>query len=678
MSLQLAAQHLQAHGRGDDNHLVHMTSGELESLQKLAQAGGGSLTLNPHTGLPEAGFLSSLLPTIAGVALGAITGNPMLAAMLVGGADTAITGSLGQGLMAGLGAWGGSSFGGDIASFGTAGVDSTTSLAPIADTASNIAPQASNALVSTNVAPDMLGNMANAPISTTGGGMTTSEGLGQNVANGVQNSMPYNAPLSSTAATATQTPTSIDPYVKGTDGGYSGAQLWQGAKNAFSTPMDFLKQPGVGMDALKAFGSPALAGLQALNQQSAPPTEPKDTNPMHLKVNPQWSGPTQPSQPNPYYKADYRNYVQSPYTATAADGGLMDVSHYDYGGETDLTPQQKYNAMHDINAGAAMMSIQPADMPSSHLSYHAGAHDPGIYHTTNAEYAASTPQAMMQLYKIKQASGLAPVMALGSYSTDPAMVAQQEIEKQPAAQSAKEGGLQRFAGGGVASYAAGSYLVPNSGNYTTPTATPAPGGKGMPGGKGYTNPSMDNLTSQSQMPGGKGQAIGVMPGGKGNAQSNAAYASSPLGSAWLNMMGQSNSPAQPYSSQNLSPDFGAKPPAPAENTNVYVPHYANGGDINLNMGGIGSLGSYSDGGRLLKGPGDGVSDSIPASIGGKQPARLAEGEFVIPARIVSEIGNGSTDAGAKRLYAMMDRVKAKRASTKNIAADTKAYRYLPS
>jgi len=101
-------------------------------------------------------------------------------------------------------------------------------------------------------------------------------------------------------------------------------------------------------------------------------------------------------------------------------------------------------------------------------------------------------------------------------------------------------------------------------------------------------------------------------------------------------------------------------------------HYALGG---LSMG---HLGGYSDGGRLLKGPGDGVSDSIPASIGNKQPARLAEGEFVIPARIVSELGNGSTDAGAKRLYAMMDRIKAKRAKSKDIAADTKTYNFLPA
>lgn len=98
-------------------------------------------------------------------------------------------------------------------------------------------------------------------------------------------------------------------------------------------------------------------------------------------------------------------------------------------------------------------------------------------------------------------------------------------------------------------------------------------------------------------------------------------------------------------------------------------------------GGLPPLGSYSDGGRLLKGPGDGVSDDIPATIAEKQPARLADGEFVVPARIVSELGNGSTDAGAKRLYAMMDRVqKARRKSSKKgkFAIDTKPDKYLPA
>jgi hypothetical protein len=110
---------------------------------------------------------------------------------------------------------------------------------------------------------------------------------------------------------------------------------------------------------------------------------------------------------------------------------------------------------------------------------------------------------------------------------------------------------------------------------------------------------------------------------------------------------------------------------------------AGGGMMSYAMGGgLGSLGSYSDGGRLLKGPGDGVSDSIPATIGRKQqPARLADGEFVVPARIVSELGNGSTDAGAKKLYAMMDRVQRARGKTtgKNkVAANSRADKYLPA
>ena len=96
-------------------------------------------------------------------------------------------------------------------------------------------------------------------------------------------------------------------------------------------------------------------------------------------------------------------------------------------------------------------------------------------------------------------------------------------------------------------------------------------------------------------------------------------------------------------------------------------------------GGISDLGGYSDGGRLLKGPGNGVSDDIPATIAGKQPARLATNEFVIPARIVSEIGNGSTDAGAKALYAMMDRVQNDRKKSigkGKFAVDSKASRHL--
>ena len=95
-------------------------------------------------------------------------------------------------------------------------------------------------------------------------------------------------------------------------------------------------------------------------------------------------------------------------------------------------------------------------------------------------------------------------------------------------------------------------------------------------------------------------------------------------------------------------------------------------------GGIASLGSYSDGGRMLKGPGDGMSDSIPASIGSKQPARLADGEFVVPADVVSHLGNGSTDAGAKQLYSMMNKVRKARTGNPKQGRQIHPDKYLPA
>lgn len=114
-----------------------------------------------------------------------------------------------------------------------------------------------------------------------------------------------------------------------------------------------------------------------------------------------------------------------------------------------------------------------------------------------------------------------------------------------------------------------------------------------------------------------------------------------------------------YTPQKLNP------PTP------YKPRYA--------QGGIADLGGYSDyakGGRMLKGPGDGMSDNIPATIAGKQPARLANEEFVIPADVVSHLGNGSSEAGAKQLYKMMDRVRQARTGSKKQGKQIKADKYL--
>ena len=110
-------------------------------------------------------------------------------------------------------------------------------------------------------------------------------------------------------------------------------------------------------------------------------------------------------------------------------------------------------------------------------------------------------------------------------------------------------------------------------------------------------------------------------------------------------------------------------------TGAHRPRYAIGGGITDHS----SLGSYAAGGnpRLLKGPGDGMSDNIPAQIGANQPARLADGEFVVPADVVSHLGNGSTDAGAKKLHSMMDNVRKARTGRKAQGKQIKADKFVP-
>jgi hypothetical protein len=97
--------------------------------------------------------------------------------------------------------------------------------------------------------------------------------------------------------------------------------------------------------------------------------------------------------------------------------------------------------------------------------------------------------------------------------------------------------------------------------------------------------------------------------------------------------------------------------------------------LNLNSGK--QEAQYATGG-YLNGAGDGMSDSIPATIEGKQPARLADGEFVIPADVVSHLGNGSSKAGSKRLYAMLDKVRHARTGNKKQGKEIKAEKYLPA
>jgi hypothetical protein len=90
--------------------------------------------------------------------------------------------------------------------------------------------------------------------------------------------------------------------------------------------------------------------------------------------------------------------------------------------------------------------------------------------------------------------------------------------------------------------------------------------------------------------------------------------------------------------------------------------------------------AFAKGGHqgYLDGQGDGMSDSIPATIEGQQPARLADGEFVIPADVVSHIGNGSSKAGSKQLYAMLDRIRKARTGHTKQGKEIKPQKYMPA
>ena len=172
MSLHQLAQQVQSKGRGEDTQLIHMTPGEVQGLQSLAMKHGGSLTINPQTGLPEAGFLSSILPTLLGVGLSFIPGvGPLMAAGIVGGGTALSTGSLQKGLMAGLGAYGGAGLGASLAGAGAAagtGIGASGAAVPGVMGAS-AAPMA------TAATPALGGSMmAGAPTSALGTGFASS------------------------------------------------------------------------------------------------------------------------------------------------------------------------------------------------------------------------------------------------------------------------------------------------------------------------------------------------------------------------------------------------------------------------------------------------------------------------------------------------------------------------
>jgi hypothetical protein len=162
----------------------------------------------------------------------------------------------------------------------------------------------------------------------------------------------------------------------------------------------------------------------------------------------------------------------------------------------------------------------------------------------------------------------------------------------------------------------------------------------------------------------KGGAIKYQQGGKTTAEQNTAKAATPPPATTMDML-----------VAKKNEEEMAKQGIPAGINMEAIKKQAGMAD-----GGLAGL--TPDDGKMLNGMGDGVSDDIPAMIEGEQEAALSDGEFIVPARIVSELGNGSSDAGAQKLYSMIDRIQAARKQTigddKQYAKDTNAERFLPA
>jgi hypothetical protein len=190
----------------------------------------------------------------------------------------------------------------------------------------------------------------------------------------------------------------------------------------------------------------------------------------------------------------------------------------------------------------------------------------------------------------------------------------------------------------------------------------------------FLNQTVMNRTTPAGLAGlGAAAALGssVLGGSSGSADGQSNFAIDPITGQvvnWNPMMGSMDDQGVAYGLAQLDPRFSTV-------------NAAQGGIMSLAGGGPAqsSLGGYAAGGnpRLLKGPGDGMSDNIPATISGKQPARLADGEFVVPADVVSHLGNGSTEAGANVLYQMMERVRKARTGNSKQGKQINPQKFVP-
>lgn len=738
MSLHTLAHHLQSAGRGDDKVLVHMTPKEVGGLQALAHAHGGSLTINPHTGLPEAGFLSSLLPMIAGGLLTMTGVGAPMAALMVGGGTALATGSLGKGLMAGLGAYGGAGLASGLSNVGATQMANAAyapqaaqygqlvqnlqnfnpaAIAPAADATATVAGSTVG-----NVAGSAAGNAATSTLPTVSVGPAP-------YASAVSNTVPVGAPVPASSAmfaapgaappiTATPLPGSADvlkaiqtpvsavtspvsvaspasglaeaPSAMDKIGaGLKTANSWQGIKDIYAASQ--AAAPYSGMASLGSMAmqarydqqADAAAAARAAAKKGQGMIRPYEFNrtvneSAFDKGPPMWADQPGSSAERRYFNDSYT--ALTPYKAPgpeyqAAKGGLMSFA---VGGPVEQMSAQ--NAVGDNQmypqAGlqTAMYSNPMMQRPMAQNVIQSGVDTNVDPYTGEQRFALGGLNSSADRELSKFAGATSKTSPGYQYSYNPDTLEFTQISKPVKVSTASTGPVA--VGGRTLDAWQSQPTGIVTGGMLPPTM------RSTSDYQPYTQASIPAYQSPEQQLG-----LGSFYNDMNSQLSAMGYAdggTTSLRAAPMNAKMAAIDAAR-AKMQTMQGRLEMEKAARDGDYSAQLALQQSGYDLNdLNQyaaGGISHLGDYSDGGRLLKGPGDGVSDSIPAVIGNRQPARLADGEFVIPARIVSELGNGSTDAGAKRLYAMMDRVQNARRKTtgKNrVAANTDAEKYLPA
>ena len=233
------------------------------------------------------------------------------------------------------------------------------------------------------------------------------------------------------------------------------------------------------------------------------------------------------------------------------------------------------------------------------------------------------------------------------------------------------GGFGGVSGGGLANSAGGLGSMANPSDPQM-ASNALMGGSRIPSAAGSTAGTGTGITA--------GQSFKNMMSNPGQTLSNYGDGSKFKGAAKLGSLGL------PAIGQALVPDYNANPDDdpmskydPKRRLNVNMPTgiqnaMTRDSGLRLNQ----PFARFAEGGYLETGMGDGMSDDISTSIDGEQPAALSENEFVLPADVVSHLGNGSSDAGAEQLYAMMDRIRKARTGNEEQGRDIMPQEYMPA